>query len=195
MRCREKMGEHMVDLVIRGDTVVTPQGVGAHDILIAGGTIAAVAAPGSIPVPEGARVIDARGKIVIPGGIDPHVHCKWFLPNPDGSASETQPPDVVSKAAVHGGTTTMIDFTRTSQGKDVRDAIEKREMDWKGHCACDYAQHLMVEGAAGVALAGMLKCTQAYRGRKVAVVLCGRNIGPQAFVTVIGGRGEDRRAP
>lgn len=56
-------------------------------------------------------------------------------------------------------------------------------------------EHLMVEGAAGVALAGLVKCAQAYRGRKVAVVLCGRNIGPQAFITAIGGRVEDRRAP
>jgi len=56
-------------------------------------------------------------------------------------------------------------------------------------------EHLMVEGAAGVALAGLMKVAQAYRGRKVAVVLCGRNIGPQAFITAIGGRVEDRRAP
>ena len=56
-------------------------------------------------------------------------------------------------------------------------------------------QDLMVEGAAGVALAGLIKCAQAYRGRKVAVVLCGRNIGPQAFITAIGGRLEDRRTP
>src|SRR6478609_5858128 len=129
----------MVDLVVRGDTVVTPQGVGAYDIAIAGERIVAVAASGSLPVPEGARIIDARGKIVMPGGIDPHVHCKWHLPAPDGSATETAPPDIVSKAAVHGGTTTIIDFTRASQGRTVRDAIEKREQDWAGHCACDYA--------------------------------------------------------
>jgi threonine dehydratase len=54
---------------------------------------------------------------------------------------------------------------------------------------------LMVEGAAGVALAGLIKCARAYRGRRVAVVLCGRNIGPQAFITAIGGRVEDRRTP
>jgi threonine dehydratase len=53
--------------------------------------------------------------------------------------------------------------------------------------------HLMVEGAAGVALAGLIKCAPAYRGRKVAVVLCGRNIGPQAFVAAVGGRVEGRR--
>ena len=142
----------MIDLVLRGDKVVTPQGVGAYDLAIAGGRIVAVAAAGSLPVAEGVRLIDATGKIVMPGGIDPHVHCKWFLPNPDGSAGLTDPPDVVSRAAVHGGTTTIIDFTRAQQGATLRDAIETREKDWHGHSACDYAQHLMVEGALPPAL-------------------------------------------
>src|SRR5271154_1138369 len=146
----------MVDLVVRSDTVVTPQGVGAYDVAIAGERIVAVAAPGSLPVQDGVRLIDATGKIVMPGGIDPHVHCKWHLPNPDGSVGLTDPPDVVGRAAVHGGTTTMIDFTRASQGATVRDAIEKREEDWKGHCACDYAQHIMVEGALPVDLPGQI---------------------------------------
>jgi threonine dehydratase len=56
-------------------------------------------------------------------------------------------------------------------------------------------EDLMVEGAAGVALAGLVKCAPAYRGRKVAVVLCGRNIGPKRFMTAIGSRVENRRAP
>ncbi len=146
----------MVDLVIRGDMVVTPLGVGAHDILIAGEKIIAITAKGALPLPPGARLIDTGTKIVMPGGIDPHVHCKWHLPNPDGTAGLTEPPDVVSKAAVHGGTTTMIDFTRASQGATVRDAIEKREEDWKNHSACDYAQHIMVEGALPINLPGQI---------------------------------------
>ena len=146
----------MVDLVLRGDTVVTPQGVGAFDVAIAGEKIVAIAAHGSLPISDGARLIDATGKIVMPGGIDPHVHCKWFLPNPDGTAGLTDPPDVVGKAAVHGGTTTVIDFTRASQGANLQDAITQRETDWHGHCACDYAQHIMVEGALPIDLPGQL---------------------------------------
>ena len=46
-------------------------------------------------------------------------------------------------------------------------------------------EHLMVEGAAGVALAGLVKQAPAYRGLKVAVVLCGRNIAPRAFAAVV----------
>jgi dihydropyrimidinase len=146
----------MLDLVLRSDTVVTPQGVGAFDIAIAGEQIVAVAAKGSLPITDGTRLIDATGKIVMPGGIDPHVHCKWFLPNPDGTAGLTDPPDVVGKAAVHGGTTTIIDFTRANQAAKLQDAIAQREADWHGHCACDYAQHIMVEGALPVDLPGQL---------------------------------------
>ncbi len=146
----------MIEIVVRGDRVVTQTGVQACDLAIELGRIVAVSAAGSLPVPEGARLIDATGKIVMPGGIDPHVHCKWFLPNPDGTAGLTDPPDIVSRAAVHGGTTTIIDFTRCSQGASMQDAIARREEDWKGHSACDYAQHLMVEGALPVNLFGEL---------------------------------------
>ena len=53
-------------------------------------------------------------------------------------------------------------------------------------------EDLMVEGAAGVALAGLVKSAAAYRGRRVAVVLCGRNIGPRAFMAAIGRPVENR---
>ena len=137
----------MIDVLVRGDAVVTPQGVAACDIAIEGERIVAVAAHGTLPLPEGVRLIDATGKIVMPGGIDPHVHCAWPLPNPDGTVGLTDPPDMVGRAALHGGTTTIIDFIRLNQAPTAREAIELREREWKGHCACDYAQHLMVEGA------------------------------------------------
>lgn len=146
----------MFDLLLRADRAVTALGTGAFDIAIAGGRIAALAAPGTFAASDAARVIDAGGKIVIPGGIDPHVHCKWHLPNPDGSAGLTDPPDVVTRAAIFGGTTTVIDFTRASQGSSLREAIETREQDWAGHAACDYAQHIMVEGDLPARLFGEL---------------------------------------
>jgi dihydropyrimidinase len=73
----------MIDTIIRSDRVVTPQGVGAYDIAISGQAIAAVAAIGALPVGPQTRLIDATGKLVIPGGIDPHVHCTWHIPRPD----------------------------------------------------------------------------------------------------------------
>ena len=136
----------MIDLVLRSDRVVTPHGVGAHDIAISGEKISAVGTFGSLTPREGGRIIDASGQIVMPGGIDPHVHCKWHLPNPDGTAGLSDPPPIVTRAALHGGTTTIIDFARWTHGNTIQGTIEQRDQDWIGESYCDYAYHVMVEG-------------------------------------------------
>ncbi|MBI3057370.1 MAG: dihydropyrimidinase, partial [Betaproteobacteria bacterium] len=58
----------MLDLVIRSDRVVTPAGVAACEVAIEGGKIAAVAAAGTFGSDTTRRLIDATGKIVMPGG-------------------------------------------------------------------------------------------------------------------------------
>jgi dihydropyrimidinase len=136
----------MLDLVIRSDRVVTPAGVGAYDVAIEGEKIAAIAAAGTFGAESARRVVDATGKIVMPGGIDPHVHCKWYSPLPDGTVLNTDPPSVVSRAALYGGTTTMIDFARWTHGKTIQQAIHDRHEDWSAQCYCDYSFHIMVEG-------------------------------------------------
>ncbi len=134
----------MAGLVLRGDTVVTPEGVRGCDIAIAGGRIAAIGEIGTLDAPE---VLDMTGRIVMPGGIDPHVHCDWPMPSPNGGPPPmTEPASVVSRAAIHGGTTTLIDFVRCIEGDSVADAIRRRDAGWKGACHADYAFHLMVEG-------------------------------------------------
>ncbi|MCC6534416.1 MAG: amidohydrolase family protein [Burkholderiales bacterium] len=142
----------MFDLVIRSDRVVTPAGVAACDVALQGEKIAAVAAAGTFGAQSARRIVDATGMIVMPGGIDPHVHCKWYSPHPDGSVIYTDPPSVVSRAALYGGTTTLIDFARCLQGDSVQQAIEKRHEDWRDQCYCDYSYHIMVEGSLPPAL-------------------------------------------
>src|SRR5688572_9101440 len=134
----------MLDLVIRGDRVVTPAGMGAHDVAIEGEKIVAIGSAGTFTTAR--RTIDATGSIVMPGGIDPHVHCKWYSPQPDGSVVYTDPPSVVSRAALYGGTTTMIDFARWTHGSTIRQAIDRRHEDWTAQCYCDHSFHVMVEG-------------------------------------------------
>ena len=136
----------MFDVIIRGGTVVASQGAGNYDVAISGQTIAAVTAPGAIANDQAGRVIDASGKIVMPGGIDPHVHCKWHLPMPDGTAGFTEGPEVVSRAALYGGTTTMIDFAARMEEKPLRQVIAERDQDWVGNCYCDFAYHVMLLG-------------------------------------------------
>ncbi len=63
----------MLDMIIQGGRVVTPAGVGDWDVGIVGEKIVAVALPGILPA-EVKQVIDASGKIVVPGGIEAHAH-------------------------------------------------------------------------------------------------------------------------
>ncbi|MDB5905803.1 MAG: Dihydropyrimidinase [Betaproteobacteria bacterium] len=137
----------MFDLIISGDRVVTTAGVAACDVAIKDGKIAAIAAAGTLPHESTQRLIDATGRIVMPGGIDPHVHCKWYSPQPDGTIIYTDPPSVVSRAALWGGTTTLIDFARWTHGKTIQQAIQDRHEDWFDQCYCDYSFHVMIEGA------------------------------------------------
>src|SRR5256712_13252660 len=99
----------MLDLVIRGGQVVSPAGVGSWDIGIEGERIVVIAAAGTL-TGESARVIDATGRLVIPGGIDPHVHTGWPIPALDGGGTLNAGPGHGSRAANHGGTTTPLDI-------------------------------------------------------------------------------------
>ena len=64
----------MFDLIIRGGDVVTPEGVVRCDVAVTGETIAAIATAGALSAESATYLIDATGHIVMPGGIDPHVH-------------------------------------------------------------------------------------------------------------------------
>jgi dihydropyrimidinase len=135
----------MIDLVIRGGRVVTPDGVGDWDVAIEGERIAAVAAPGALPRDAG-RVIDATGKLVIPGGIDPHVHTHWPIPAIGGGLTQSAPPGQVSRAAIHGGTTTLVDFAVWEPGLTIAQAIAAKEEVWRDGYT-DYGLHVMLQGA------------------------------------------------
>src|ERR1700737_320514 len=131
----------MLDIVVSGGTAVLPSGPLPADIGILGERIAAIGAPGSLAA-LGGRVVDATGQVVIPGGIDPHVHCRWPMPTPGQSQHNlTDGPDRVSQAALFGGTTTILDFALVDGDNTVQQAIERRQTEWAGDCACDYAFH------------------------------------------------------
>ena len=63
----------MYDVLVINGTVVTEEGAREADVAVSGEQIAAVDAPGALGS-EAARVIDAQGLLVLPGGVDPHVH-------------------------------------------------------------------------------------------------------------------------
>ena len=137
----------MFDLIVRSTRVVTPQGVHALDIGVRNGRIAVVAETGTLQREEARRFVDASEHIVMPGSIDPHVHCSWPIPSRDGSTHlTTAPPSDVSRAALYGGTTTLIDFAVWNPGDTLDESIARRDQDWVGKCHCDFAYHLMLQG-------------------------------------------------
>jgi dihydropyrimidinase len=135
----------MLDLVIRGGQVVTPDGVGRWDIGVEGERIVAIGAPGTLPQ-ESARAIEASGKLVIPGGIDPHVHTGWPIPALDGGVTLSAGPGQVSRAAIFGGTTTIGDFAVWEPGMSIAEAITKKQEVWREGYT-DVALHVMLQGA------------------------------------------------
>ena len=97
-----------------------PPGPQPADIGIAGRARSPRSArPAASPrsAPDGS--VDASGQIVIPGGIDPHVHCNWPMPVPATPANLTEPASTGSaRPALFGGTTTTIDFAPVEAGND-----------------------------------------------------------------------------
>ncbi len=134
----------MLDLIIRGGKVVTPMGVGVWDVAVRGEKIAAVTAPGVLSG-DGCRVVDASGMVVVPGGIEPHAHIA--APIVGRGDLLTAPPEQVSRAALFGGTTTLLDFAVVYQGLDIPGALEERAGVWQGNSYADYSHHVMLLGA------------------------------------------------
>ena len=141
----------MLDLVIRGGQVVTPHAVGEMDVGVQAGEIAAIGRPGTLAI-NGVRVIDATGKIVIPGGIEPHAHIGIPVPEQWAGIPEvmTQPPEAASRAAAFGGVTTIIDFAgslTTGRGPaSIMHALEQRREAFRGHSYTDFAFHYILSG-------------------------------------------------
>ena len=104
----------MLDLLIHGGTVVTPSGVGQFDIGIQGEKIVLISARNSI-IDEANRSIDATGKYVLPGGIEPHTHIATRVSEEWAGRPGvmTQSPEAASRAAAHGGVTTYIAVSYT----------------------------------------------------------------------------------
>ncbi|MBM3944462.1 MAG: dihydropyrimidinase, partial [SAR202 cluster bacterium] len=103
----------MFDLLVKSGRVVTPQRVAEMDIGIVGERIAVLGEPGAIGA-DAKRVLDAKGKVVAPGGIEPHCHVATPIPTIWTGGREgvsTQSVEAGTRAAVFGGTTTVIDFT------------------------------------------------------------------------------------
>ena len=125
-------------LLVKNGEIVTAEARYRADIWCEGETIAQIGS--NLPAPAGTEVIDASGKFVFPGFIDPHVHI--YLPFMGTFAKDTY--ETASRAALVGGTTTFIEMVCPSRSDDPLEAYELWKSQAFGRSACDYAFHMGV---------------------------------------------------
>jgi dihydropyrimidinase len=136
------MSARRLSLLVRGGRLVDERGDSAADLGVADGHIALVAEPGTVDPSDAERVIDAGGRYVMPGGIDAHVHFNFGLP-----PILSQPYEQGSRAALYGGTTTVLDFAFRGPGEgSPLEAIRAKRGEADGHVDCDYGLHLLLAG-------------------------------------------------
>jgi len=127
--------------LISNGTVVTADGSYAADVLIDGEKIAGIGA-GLAGMANAAidETLDAKGKYVIPGGIDVHTHMKL----PFGGTFAKDDFFTGTRAAAFGGTTTIVDFAVQSKGKSLREGLDAWHALAEGNAVADYGFHMIM---------------------------------------------------
>jgi dihydropyrimidinase len=134
-----------LDLVIRNGTVVTATDRMRCDVGIRGGQIVALA----LDLPRAAREIDARGRLVLPGGVDSHCHIEQLSGMGIWTADDFESGTV---SAAFGGTTTVIPFAAQHHGQSMREVVaDYRERARKA--VIDHAFHMIVSDPSADVLA------------------------------------------
>jgi dihydropyrimidinase len=123
--------------LIKNGTIVTATDTYQGEILIEDGKVTQI---GTNLSALGAEVIDAKGCLVMPGGIDPHTH----LDMPFGGTVTKDDFETGTIAAAFGGTTTVIDFCLTNKGEPLKNAIQTWHDKSREKAVIDYGFHLMI---------------------------------------------------
>src|SRR5258708_16809262 len=134
------------DLVIRGGTLVTATDTAEADVGIRGETVAAI----DRGLDQGRREVDARGKLVMPGGVDSHCHIEQLsasgLINADTFHSATT-------AAAFGGPTTVISFAAQHVGMSLKTVVEEYHQYAERGTVTDYAFDMILAAPREAVLA------------------------------------------
>ena len=126
-----------MSIIIKNGRVVTSSEDFTGDIFVEGETISAI---GKDLPHKAEKMIDASGLLVFPGGIDPHVHLE--MPFMGTFSSDNY--ESGTTAALHGGTTMVIDFILQTQGKSLYSAFDEWRGRSDGNALCDYSFHMAV---------------------------------------------------
>ncbi len=126
-----------MNILLRGGTVVSSTGTKKQDVLINGSKIAKV---GKFLSVHDAEIVDVSGKLLFPGFIDAHTHF-------DLQVSDTVTADDFesgTRAAVCGGTTTIVDFATQNRGESLNQALNNWHIKAFSKSSCDYAFHMAI---------------------------------------------------
>src|SRR5881275_2301693 len=137
------------DTIIANGKVVTATDTYLADIAISAGKIEVVGQ--NLPRQNAARVLEAMGKYVFPGGIDVHTH----LDMPFGGTTSADDFETGTRAAAFGGTTTLIDFAIQYKGQPLRQAFDTWMSKASSKAVSDYAFHCIVTDVSGGQLSEM----------------------------------------
>ena len=126
-----------LDLVIRGGTVGTSTGRFEADVGVRDGSIVALGAG----LPPGRSEIDARGRLVLPGGVDSHAHIEQLAASGLNNADSFE---TATASAALGGTTTVISFAAQHVGMSLKDVVADYHARATRGARIDYAFHLIL---------------------------------------------------
>jgi dihydropyrimidinase len=126
-----------MSILIKHGRIITADSDQVADIFIENEKISAIGKNLSMAADE---TIDASGKLIFPGGIDPHVHLEMpFMGTFSSDSYETG-----TRAALFGGTTMVIDFILQKQGSSLADALQEWRSRSDNNCVGDYSFHMAV---------------------------------------------------
>ncbi len=126
-----------MSILIKNGRIITATDDYVADIFIEGEKVKAIGK--GLPV-KADKEIDASGKLVFPGGIDPHVH----LDMPFMGTFSSDNYETGTRAALFGGTTMVIDFVLQKQGNSLQSALDEWNSRAQGNCVGDYSFHMAV---------------------------------------------------
>ena len=126
-----------MSVLIKNGRIVTAADDYFADIFIHEDVVTLIGRDLSIAADE---IIDASGKLVIPGGIDPHTHMEM----PFGGTMTSDTFETGTRAAAHGGTTCIVDFAIQTRGTSTLDALDTWHEKAAGKAAIDYAFHMII---------------------------------------------------
>lgn len=135
--------------VITNATVVRASGSLEADVVVVDGVIVEVIPRASgVTIHESDTVIDATGLLLVPGGVDAHVHMQLDV----GFTSSSDTFETGTIAAAIGGTTTIVDFAEQRAGGNVLQAFEQRVAEAESQCVIDWGLHQVLGGVNEQAL-------------------------------------------